>query len=319
MLAAAALALGIGAGSAAAETDTIRIGVQAVPPDELYLARDWLEPYGLKGKITQFSSGGDMLQSFLAGQIDVANGGSARLVTVAANQPDLFYIVSTHQFGGDRYGVIVAPDAPYKTIEDLKGKKIGAVTGSGTFATFGVYLDQHGLSANDFGIVNMKVQEISTAVQQGIIDAGLAWEPHVAIAEASGRAKRIISLKGVNASPNFYLVRRDFADENPEAVAKFIASLLDLTAFVEAHPDQAGELAAGQVSKSGVEVDPKALETAFTRLSFDRKVTDDLLAELVPIAESMKNDNRIKEVPDFASLVRGEYYEKALTLSKAGQ
>lgn len=318
-VAAGVLAAGLAAGSAQAQSDTIRVGVQSVPPDEVFLAKDWLEPYGITGEVTQFSSGGDMLQAFVAGRIDVANGGSARLVTMAANQPELFYIVATHQFGGDRYGVIVGTESEDSAIEDLVGKKIGAVTGSGTYETFRVYLEQNGLTENDFEVVNMKVQEIRTAVQQGIIDAGVAWEPHVAIAETSGAVKRIISLDGVNASPNFYLVSREFADENPDTVAAFLAGLIDISDFIKENPEEAGQMVADNIAERGVEVDPKAMEMSFQRISLEREVTDDLVGELLPIAESMVESNRIDEVPDFAALVRDDLYAKARELSAAQQ
>jgi len=311
------LALGvIGLGTpASAEEAKIRIGIQSVPPDEAYAAKDWLEPYGITGEIVQFSSGGDMLQAFLAGRIDVANGGSARLVSMAASRPKFFSIIAAHQYGGDRYAVLVRPESPIKTAADLKGKKVGAVTGSGTFETFRVFLENHGMSTKDLQVVNMKVQDIRSAVQQELVEAGVAWEPHVAIAETTAGLKRVMSMKGVNASPNFYLVNREFADKNPDTVTKFVASLIDLAKLIENRPDEAGKLAAQAISQKGVAVDPKALELSFTRLTVDRKVTDDLIAELVPIAESMKDANRIKAVPDFKALVDDRFYVEAMKIA----
>src|SRR3546814_137004 len=160
----------------AADAPNIRVGVQAAPPDEVYIGKDWGKPYGLTIDYTQFSSGGEMLKAFVAGRIDVANGGSAMIVSLAAKQPEHFWIIATHQFGGDRYGLLVPKDSPAQDIADLKGKKIGGVTGSGAFNTLRVYMEQQGLRESDFKIVNMKVQDVQSALQQGIIDAGIAWE-----------------------------------------------------------------------------------------------------------------------------------------------
>jgi NitT/TauT family transport system substrate-binding protein len=210
---------------------------------------------------------------------------------------------------------MVAKDSPIKGIEELKGKKIGAVTGSGTFNTFRVFLQKHGLTPDDFQIVNMKVEDLRAAVQQGIVDAAVAWEPHVSIAETMGVAKRILSMEGVNESPNFILVRRDFADENPEIVTKFMASLIDTAELVKQNPEKAGQLAAETISERGVQVDPKALELSFTRIHLDREVTDDLIAELIPIAESMLKAGKIDHVPDFKSLVNRTFYEDAIKIA----
>lgn len=304
---------------AAAQTNSIRVGLQSVPPDEVYTAKDWGARYKLKVELGSYSSGADILKAFLAGRVDVGNGGSGRLVTMAAQQPDQFYIVAANQYGGDRYGVIVAKDSPIKSVEELKGKKIGAVTGSGTYSTFRVLLDRMGMKESDFQIVNMKVEDLRAAVQQGIIDAAVAWEPHVAIAETMGVVRRIRSLADVNQSPNFVLVSRKFANENPEAVSRYIATLIDLGNLIERSPSEAAKLAAGQISKKGVTVDPKALELSFTRIKMDPKVTDELLSELIPVAESMKAAGKINAVPDFKKLVRTDLYEQAVKLSQAAR
>jgi len=303
----------------AADPMSIRVGLQSVPPDEVYTSKDWGARYKLKVEHGSFSSGADILKAFIAGRVDIGNGGSGRLVTMAAQQPELFYIVAANQYGGDRYGVMVAKDSPIKTVQELKGKKIGAVTGSGTYSTFRVYLNRNGMKESDFQIVNMKVEDLRAAVQQGIIDGAVAWEPHVSIAETMGVVKRIQSMAGVNESPNFVLVNRKFADANPDAVARYIATLMDLGELITNNPKEAAKLAAGQISKKGVSVDPKALELSFTRIKMDPKVTDALLSELVPVAEAMKAAGKISAVPDFKKLVRMSFYEKALELKKASK
>lgn len=313
---AAALTGGFLLAPQAAAAEELRVGVQQVPPDEVYLAKDWAKPYDLNVKITQFSSGGDMLKAFLAGRVDVANGGSARLVTLAAQQPDSFYIVGTQQSGGDRYGVVVKADSTVADIEQLKGKKIGAVKGSGTYGTFLIYLKNHGLSENDFEVVNMKINDLPAAVEQGLVEAAVMWEPFVAIAEDQGNVKRIISLKDASPSPNFLLASKKVTDANPDLIVKFLASEIDAGNLITTDPSKAGQIAAGQIAKRGVKVSPAALEVAFTRISVDRAVTDDLLDDLAPIAEALKEAGKIAEVPDFHSFARVDLYERAVALSK---
>ena len=297
--------------------DTVRVGLQQVPPDEVYKTKNWGEPYKLDVQLSSYSSAGNSLKAFLAGRVDIANGGAARLVTLALQQPNEFYIIAANQYGGTRYGLIVAANAPYKTIQDLKGKKIGAVTGSGTYNTFLLYLRRNGLSEGDFSIVNMKVEDLRAAVESGIIDAAVAWEPHVAIAETMGGAKRIASMDGINESPNFVLVRRSFAESHPAAVTKYVATLIDLATLIKTKPKEAGKLAAEQISKAGVRVAPAAMELALQRIKMDPEVKQPLLDELNDMAKSMLDSGKIKAMPDFAGLVRKEYFEKASQLASA--
>lgn len=301
---------------AAAET-TVRLGLQSVPTDVLYQARDWAAPYDLKTDISTYSSAGDSLKAFLAGRIDVVSGGAARLVTMAAMQPEQFFIVAANQYGGDRYGLMVAPDADYKTIEDLKGKKIGVVSGSGAHGTFMVYLEKNNLSPSDFQFVNMKVEDIAAAVNRNVVDAGLAWEPQVAISEVNGVTKRLLSMKGISESPNFILASRDYANSNPDGLVKYIASLIDMSEFISSNPKEVGELIAAQIGKTGIAMEPKAMELAVSRIVVDPKIEDHLLDELPPIAEPMIDAGRIKAMPDFKSLVNTSFYEKAVELQKA--
>jgi NitT/TauT family transport system substrate-binding protein len=295
----------------------IKVGLQSVPPDEVYRTRDWGEKYNLKVDLGSYSSGNEILKAFVAGQIDVGNGGSGRLVTLAAQQPDLFYIVATDEYGGERYGVVVRKDSPIKSVQELKGKKIGAVTGSGCFSTFRIFLERNGMKESDFQIVNMKVEDLRAAVQQGIIDAAVTWEPHGAIGEKMGVVKRIQSMAGISESPNLVLVRRKFAEEHPEAVARYIATLIDVGKFIKNTPDQAAVEAADNISKKGVEIDPSALELSLRRINVDPKLSDAMTDELVPVAESMKAAGKIGAVPDFKKLVRTDFYEQALKLTQS--
>jgi hypothetical protein len=85
------------------------------------------------------------------------------------------------------------------------------------------------------------------------------------------------------------------------------------------NPDESGRIAAEAVNARGVDVDPKALALSFTRFDVGYTVTDELLSELIPIAESMAASGKIESVPDFKNLVRRDYYEQAMELVKSAQ
>jgi len=294
----------------------IRLGLQTTPTDVLYQAKDWGQPYGLKAEISTYSSAGDSLKAFLADQVDVVSAGSGRLVTMAAVQPEKFYIIAVNEYGGDRYGLVVAPGAAYKKIGDLKGKKIGVVGGAGSYVTFLVYLKNHNLDAKDFQFVNMKHEDIPAAVSRGVVDAGLVWEPLVAIGEVSGTVTRMVSMKGVSESPNIFLVSRSYAKKHPDNLSKYISTLLDRARLIKDDPKQAGTLVSEQLKKSGIDIKPEAMTLAFARLTVEPQVEMRLLDELTPLAQTMYDAGRIKTVPDFKGLVNTEFYDKAVQLQK---
>lgn len=300
-------------GAASAQPATkIRIGVQSIPPDAVFMARNWLKPYGVEAEVSEFSSGGDMMQAFIAGNLDIADGGSGRLVSLAASQPNLFYIMAVRQSGGERYGLMVPRNSSATNIAQLKGKKIGVVTGSGSYGTFVLFLKKNGMTEKDFQTVNMKVQDMQSALQQGLVDAAVAWEPQVAIAETTGVAKRITSLVGINLSPDFYLVNRRFADANPDAVSRVLAAAHEESEFIRSNPEEAGKLAADFIKKKGVNTDARALSLALSRIDVSLEIKDAMIAEMMPIAVSMKAANKIREIPDFNALVNNKFYQDSL-------
>lgn len=313
---AAAVGISFSWAAHAQQATPVRVGVQSIPPDAVFMAKDWLGPYGLKAEVSEFSSGGDMMQAFIAGKLDIADGGSGRLVTLAATNPEFFYIIGVRQTGGDRYGVLVPSKSDAKSIQDLKGRKVGTVSGSGSNSTFRLFLEKNGLAEKDFQMVNMKVQDMQSALQQGLLDAAVAWEPQVALAETAGVARRLVSLKGVNESPNFYLVSRKFADANPDAVARFLAAATEEAELIRNNPAEAGRLAAGFMAKKGVQADPKAMALALSRINVNPEIQADMIAELVPVAESMLAANRIKAVPDFKKLVKSDFLAASASLRK---
>jgi NitT/TauT family transport system substrate-binding protein len=237
-------------------------------------------------------------------------------VTLAATKPDMFYIIGIRQSGGDRYGLMVPTNSAAKSIQELKGRKIGTVSGSGSNSTFRVYLEKNGLGEKDFQMVNMKVQDMQAALKQNLVDAAIAWEPQVALAETAGAGKRIVSMKGVNESPDFVLVSREFADAHPDAVARFLAAAGDEADLIRNNPAEAGRLAAGFMAKKGVQADPKALGLALSRINVNPEVRPEMISELTPIAQSMLAANRIKQVPDFNKLVNTKFYSASLALRK---
>ncbi len=69
-------------------------------------------------------------------------------------------------------------------VEDLKGKRVGATTASGTFAMFRAYMKL--LGVNDYQVVDLPPPQIPIALKRGDVDAVVTWEPLVSKLLASG-------------------------------------------------------------------------------------------------------------------------------------
>jgi len=97
--------------------------------------------------------------------------------------------------GGDVYiialdnqmnqAILVRPNSSIKSIEDLKGKKVAAVIGSGTYALFKALMkEDYNLTVGpdpeyDVQVVNMPPPNVIDALARGDVDAAVIWEPLV--------------------------------------------------------------------------------------------------------------------------------------------
>ena len=135
--------------SQSAPMPSISVGIPAVSLSEgqIYLAQDlgYFRDAGVDVTITNLSA--TAITKLAAGQVDViAYGGSADLPIIAQRRPVKVLYADVY---GDPVGVMVESSAPYKTIEDLAGKKVAVIgtTGvlAGTARAMSNYLQKKGL------------------------------------------------------------------------------------------------------------------------------------------------------------------------------
>lgn len=87
-------------------------------------------------------------------------------------------------------------------------------------------------------IVNLRPPEITAAWQRGDIDATYVWDPALGKAKESGKVLATSADVAKWGAPTFdgWIVRKDFADKNPDFVAKFARVTLDAYAAYRGNP-----------------------------------------------------------------------------------
>ena len=242
-----------GHGKEAGDSASVEYGGQSIVPDLVFRGKDWGEPYDVGVKQVKFASGGEAFEALLSGEVEVSNGGSGRLITIAAQRPDAVAIVAKWQYGGDRYSLLVPPSSNITGPADFKGKTVAVDTGSGAFTLFQSWLEQNGLAPDDVRILESKVSDVGSAVQAGSADIGVAWEPTASLVVDSGLMKRLTTLKDAGQSPNFLIVNRKWADGHHDQLVAFLRAAVDVGNFVIKDPDQAGEMASKVSESEGVQ------------------------------------------------------------------
>lgn len=241
-LACAATALG----SAHAD-EVVRFGVQpATQPIYIARAAGLLAPiearYHVKIRFYNFSYGAPENQAMAAGDLDLASAGMGPAVVAAARLPaELLGITILEQTA-----IIVPAASPIHALAQLKGKRI-AYPGEGSqqYPLLLKALQQAGLTQSDVTLFKTKGSDVATLVEDGSVDAGITWDPHVSQALASGKARvlakaeNILPLKDGHYIGNGVYGRTAFVDAHPALVEAILGAIIQAERLVLAHPDEA--------------------------------------------------------------------------------
>lgn len=193
---------------------------------------------GIEIESAKFENPNQIIDSLISGRADFGPPGAAAGITALAEAkaPGSLKVFGL-QGGGieaDRINdtLIVQPDSPISSFEDLKGKSIGTVPGVQWKTITRYIVRQNGLDPDrDVRITELAVGVQLPSVVSGSIDATLSLEPVGSIAQATGQAKRaMINPVAQFIADPFYsgaaVLSTKFMEERPE-VAKTVVEVID--------------------------------------------------------------------------------------------
>lgn len=176
----------------------------------------------------KFDTGADVVAAISSGSIDIGNIGSSPLAAAATKQVPLEVFLVTSEIGEAES--LVAKNG-IKSPQDLIGKKIAVPFVSTTHFSLLAALKHWNIDSNKVDIINLRPPEITAAWERGDLDATYVWEPALSKTKASGHV--LVSSKQVAdwGSPTYdlWVVRKDFADKNPEFLKQFVKITTDAT------------------------------------------------------------------------------------------
>ncbi|PNV77581.1 MAG: hypothetical protein C0200_05425 [Thermoproteota archaeon] len=123
---------------------------------------DWM-------KVVRFDKPLDLSQALSRGEVDVAVITAEMYAKFAEKNEDLKIIAADMLQNQAIIGV--------SDVRELKGKKVGATTASGTYAMFLAYLNLSGLKQSDIKVVDAPPLQLLQAFERGDVDAIVCWEP----------------------------------------------------------------------------------------------------------------------------------------------
>ncbi len=228
-----------------------------------YIASEkgWWKEVGLEPTFTTFPSGAPQVAAAAAKSWDVGGTGSAPAV-LGAQRFNILTIGITNDESAGNAVMARSNEAAQITgnPSSLKGKQLLVTTNStGEYAAVAC-LKKWGLGPTDMQVVNLNQQEIISAFATGTGALAGVWAPNIYTLEEKIGAKLICSGKEASAIiPGALVVRRDFAEQNPDKVAAYLAVYLHAVAWEKTHRNETIKMMKEFYQKSGVTLPDKYL------------------------------------------------------------
>ncbi|KAB2913071.1 MAG: nitrate ABC transporter substrate-binding protein [Hyphomicrobiaceae bacterium] len=279
---------------------------------------------GLKPEFSTFPAGAPQVAAAQAKAWDVGGTGSVPAVLGAARFGLVTIGITNDEskanalmVRGDKF------DAMKKNPASIKGQKILLTTNSTVDYATQACLKKWGLAKTDVQLVNLGQPQIISAITSNNGDLAGVWAPNMYTLEEKGGAKVLCSGHDAGAIvPGAIVARPDYAKENPEAVARFLAVYLRAWSWIKAHPKEAREMMRKFYAQGGVEISDKGMDAEFGQrpvfsLAEQVKIMDrakgnsDVDTWLGNIGEFMKAVGTIPSAPDAKSYIDATYMKKA--------
>ena len=320
----AALALALPAAATAQPLQTIKVSYQPALywalPFHVATEKGWWAELGLKPEFSTFPAGVPQIAASASKSWDVGGTGSIPAV-LGAVRFNLMTIGLTNDESqgnalmvrGDRAAAVAANPA------SIRGQTILLTANStGDYAVQSC-LAKYGLKKADVTLKNMGQAEIISALSSNQAELVGVWAPNIYTLEEKAGAKLLCSGRdGGVVVPGALIVRADYAKENPQNVAKFLAVYLRAWKWANANRKDAIAMMKKFYDQGGVQISDASLAK-----EFDTRPTFDLAGQLRAmnrgsgasemdnwfgkIADFMKGAGSIPEAPATRSFITDEY------------
>lgn len=210
----------------------------------LYIAEDkgFFKQHGVDVEIQPIESKADSKSALASGRIQgLSTTVDVHVINAAAGLDAVQILALDTSDGGD--GIVAKKE--YKTLEDLKGKKVAMDTTGVAYFWFLYQLKQKGMDVSEFDVQNMAYGDAGAAFLAGNVDAAVTWEPWLTKIQKSDLGYTMVNSKETpGVIVDTLAVDRKTLEANPEAAKGIAAAWYDALAFMKEHPEEAMDLLA---------------------------------------------------------------------------
>jgi ABC-type nitrate/sulfonate/bicarbonate transport system substrate-binding protein len=264
--------------------------------------KNWWAEVGLKPVFSTFPAGVPQIAAAASKSWDVGGTGSVPAVLGHVRFGIKTIGVTNDESAGN--ALLARKDVADKIVKNpqsMKGQTIVLTANStGDYAVQSC-LKKYGLAKSDVTIKNMGQAEIISAMSSNNADLGGLWAPNIYTLEEKAGAKVLCSGKdGGVVVPGALIARGDYAEQNPENVAKFLAVYLRAWKWMNAHKPEAIAMMKKFYEQGGV-----SISEASMKKEFDTRPTFDLAQQLARMDRARGNSDMDVWFGQIAIFMRG--------------
>lgn len=322
----AALVATAGGASAQALTE-IKVSYQPALywalPFHIATEKGWWAELGLKPVFSTFPAGVPQIAASASKSWDVGGTGSVPAVLGHVRFGiKTIGITNDESAGNALLASKAAADKFAANPASIKGQTIVLTSNStGDYAVQSC-LKKWGIAKADVTIKNMGQAEIISAMSSGNADLGGLWAPNIYTLEEKAGGRVLCSGKeGGAVVPGALIVRGDYAEQNPDNVAKFLAVYLRGWSWANANKAEAIAMMKKFYEQGGVSISEASMKKEFdTRPTFnlaqqvqnmDRaKGASAMDGWFGAIGEFMRGTGAIPTVPASADYITDAYMKR---------
>jgi NitT/TauT family transport system substrate-binding protein len=259
-----------------------------------------------------FASGAPLTAQMIATHVDIGSMGDYPLLTNGSKTKKYgdaateMIAVTGYNLRGSLNQVVVQVDSSVRTLADLAGRKTSTSLGSAGDGMFSTALQRNGIDKNSVRILNQDPSVGASAIEGKQIDAlaqFVPW-PQLVIYRNQGR---LLYDGGDNEVPTFHgvVVRRQFAETQPEVMAAFMRAMKATTDFMIANPLKAA-LRVGELT--GIEPEVVYLYNGPHGLvTFDMSLKSPFLVAFQKIKDFLVKRGSVSRDFDIGSFLNDSY------------
>ncbi len=278
--------------------------IAAVPTElnaMVYIAEDqkFFARNGLRVALKDYDSGATAAAGMLNAEANIALAAEFPIVRQVFNKKDIINFGTITKY--ENTFIIWPADSGIKTIQDLKGKRIGVTLQTISEFYLGRTFQLNGMDLQQVSLIDTKAPDSEKAILNGKVDAIATWEPWVT--QIKDRIGKEVSMRPLQSGQYAYwnlVSTTDWTKGHPDILRRLLKSLVQAEDYIAGHQEEAKSIVRRRMN-----FDLTYMEAIWPRYQFALSLDQSLMTAMEDEARWMIKSNLTKEknVPNFLDCI----------------